>query len=198
MVTVQVLRRSETFWTLERAKASRVEPTDIRTRLRDPAEDAAAAPVPAGRAPLAPAATTQVLPPSAFRTGRAEDALRDALGYGLYARAAEDGREPARAAGDPATADMVERYRSQANADMHAFAFRYMHNQAEQIRTDAVREHLAALRRPPGFGTLVLANLAAIALAWLAWGLIAPAADAAGGAAGLAGQLLGWLRGLLG
>lgn len=167
-----------------------MEPTDIRTRLRDPAEDAAS---PASAAVPVRAATTQVLPPGAFRTGRAEDALRDALGYGLYARAAEDGREPARTVGEPATADMIERYRAQANADLHAFAFRYMHNQAEQIRQDAIREQLAAQRPPPGLGKLVLGNLLALALAGLAWAMLGPTVAAAGGAAAL-----GWLRGLLG
>jgi hypothetical protein len=165
-----------------------VEPTDIRTRLRDLAEDQPVRPPPAA----APA--MQVLPPSAFRGGDPADVLRDALGYGLYARAAEDGREKLRAAGDPATADMIERYRAQATADLHAFAFRYLHNHAEQIRQDAVREHLAALRRPPGFLKIAVAagcgSLAAGAFAlWLM-----PLLAAHGGPGGALAAIIAHLR----
>lgn len=136
----------------------------------------------------------QVLPPSAFRSAVAEDALRDALGYGLYARAAEDGREKLRVAGDAATADMIERYRAQATADLHTFAFRYLHNHAEQIRQDAVRENLGTLRRPPGFVKIALAagcgSLAAGVLAlWLL-----PLAAAHGGPAGALGAIIAQLR----
>jgi hypothetical protein len=142
-------------------KVNPVEPTDIRTRLRDGAEAEATAP---NRAVV-----SQVLAPRGFLSGREEDGLRDLLAYGHYARATQDGREPVRAEGDPATADMVERYRAQANAELHAFAFRYMHNQAETIRQEAVREQLGRLRQPPGLGKLVVANLLGLGFAFLVW-----------------------------
>jgi hypothetical protein len=142
-------------------KVNPVEPTDIRTRLREGADAEAGAP---GRAVV-----SQVLAPRGFLSGREEDGLRDLLAYGHYARATQEGREPVRAEGDPATLDMIERYRAQANAELHAFAFRYMHNQAETIRQDAVREHLGRLRPPPGLAKLVLANLVGLGLAGLAW-----------------------------
>jgi hypothetical protein len=145
------------------SKVTAVEPTDIRTRLRDGAEieaNATAAPRPV---------VSQVLAPRGFLTGRDDDTLRDLLAYGQYARAAQEGREPMRIEGEPATADMIERYRAQANADLHAFAFRYMHNQAETIRQDAVREQLGSMRPPPGIAKLVLANLIGLGVAVLAW-----------------------------
>ncbi len=142
-------------------KVNPVEPTDIRTRLREGAEAEAAAP---NRAVV-----SQVLAPRGFLSGREEDGLRDLLAYGHYARATQEGREPVRAEGDPATTDMIERYRAQANAELHAFAFRYMHNQAEAIRQEAVREQLGRMRQPPGMGKLVLANLVGLGFAALLW-----------------------------
>ena len=139
-------------------------------------------------------ATTQVLPPSAFRSGVAEEALCDALGYGLYARAAEDGREPMRMPNEAASADLVERYRAQANADLHAFAYRYLHNHAEQIRMDAVREHAAKLRSPPGCMKLVVTTAFGVALAGLLWQWLQPWVAAYGGIGGAAEALLTRLR----
>lgn len=177
-----------------------MEPTDIRTRLRDVTEDGP----PGQRQPSLAAAsaaspvqpTTQVLPPSAFRSGQPEEALQDSLGYGLYARAAEDGREPARVQGEPATRDMIARYRAQATADLHAFAFRYLHNHAEQIRQDAIREHLGRMRRPPGLLKLVLASAVGFALAWTAMHTLLPMLEAQGGIAAIAEGLSVRLRSL--
>lgn len=146
-----------------------MEPTDIRTRLRDGADTEATA---AAARSVVPPVGSEVLAPYGFLTGRSEDTLRDLLAYGQYARAAQDGREPRRIEGEAATTDMIEHYRAQANAELHAFAFRYMHNQAEVIRQEAVREHLATLRLPPSMMKLVLANLVALglgAIAWAAW-----------------------------
>jgi hypothetical protein len=165
-----------------------VEPTDIRARLRDVTDEATSATA----TRVAP--TTQVLPPSAFRSGHPDEALQDSLGYGLYARAAEDGREPARLPGEPATLDMIARYRAQATADLHAFAFRYLHNHAEQIRQDAIREHLGQLRRPPGFLKLVTATVVGVALAGLLVHLLGPWIEEHGGAAGAIEALAARLR----
>lgn len=179
-----------------------MEPTDIRPRLREVAEDGAASPP--ARSLAASAAATQVLPPSAFGRAAADagsadgpaPALEDALAYGFYARAAERGREPARAAGEAATTEMIARYRAQATADLHAHAFRYLHNHAEQIRHDAIREHLTHLRRPPGFLKLLAASLAGALLAGLLLHEIVPLAEQHGGIARLVKATLASLRGL--
>lgn len=170
-----------------------MEPTDIRTRLRDVTEEPPAAARPL---PSPPPAPTQVLPPSAFRSGQPEEALQDSLSYGLYARATEEGREPMRVAGEPATLDMIDRYRAQATADLHAFAFRYLHNHAEQIRQDAIRETLGRVRRPPGLGKLVFASTAGVLLAWLLVHALGPWVEAQGGIAAGVEALAARLRSL--
>ena len=111
-----------------------------------------------------PAGMTQPTPDiAAFRTGRSQDErLTDLLAFGLAADR-----------GDPATPEAVERARQEAGAALSDFAFRYLHNTVEQVRRDAIAQHLGQLRRPPGFLKLVLANLVALAVAgaaglWLA------------------------------
>ncbi|MFC7539406.1 hypothetical protein ACFQU2_07935 [Siccirubricoccus deserti] len=64
-------------------------------------------------------------------------------------------------------------------------AFRYLHNTVEQIRHDAVAEHLGGLRRPPGFARMVLANLLALVLVGLAAGWVALHPETLAGLAGL-------------
>jgi hypothetical protein len=173
---------------------SAVEPSEIRPRLRDVTEETAR-PLPASGIVAAPAAaTTQVLPPSSFRSGHPDEALPDSLGYGLYARAAEDGREPARVPGEPATLDMIARYRAQATAELHAYAFRYLHNHAEQIRQDAIREQLGRMRRPPGFLKLVTATVAGVLLAGAVMQAALPWIEAHGGVVAAAEALAGRLR----
>lgn len=173
---------------------SAVEPSEIRPRLRDVTEETAR-PLPASGIVAAPAAaTTQVLPPSSFRSGHPDEALPDSLGYGLYARAAEDGREPARVPGEPATLDMIARYRAQATAELHAYAFRYLHNHAEQIRQDAIREQLGRMRRPPGFLKLVTATVAGVLLAGAVMQAALPWIEAHGGVVAAAEALAGRIR----
>jgi len=175
---------------------SAVEPSEIRPRLRDVTEEATRPAFQSGIAPTvaAAAATTQVLPPSSFRSGHPDEALPDSLGYGLYARAAEDGREPARVPGEPATLDMIARYRAQATAELHAYAFRYLHNHAEQIRQDAIREQLGRMRRPPGFLKLVTATVAGVLLAGAVMQAALPWIEAHGGVVAAAEALAGRLR----
>jgi hypothetical protein len=136
------------------------------------------------------------LPPSAFRSGQPDEALQDSLSYGLYARATEEGREPMRVAGEPATLDMIARYRAQATADLHAFAFRYLHNHAEQIRQDAIRENLGRIRRPPGLLTLVLASTVGVLLAGLLANAVGPWIEAQGGITAALEALAARLRSL--
>lgn len=63
------------------------------------------------------------------------------------------------------TTEGIARMRQQADAELAGHAMRYLHNRVEEIRQQAVQERLAGLRQPPGFGSLVLANLLALALA---------------------------------
>ena len=90
--------------------------------------------------------------------------------------------------GHPLTPEGVEQSRQAAQTALSDYAFRYLHNSIDQIRREAAAEQLAKLPRPPGFGTILLANLVALAItgglaAWLA---LHPAT-----LAGLAGLLAG-------
>ena len=105
---------------------------------------------PAAAPPEAPAL-------SDFLSGRAEDRLVDLLAFAL---AAEGKAAPGQAG--------VERLRSRAASELADHAARSMHNRIEEIRRDAVNEHLGALRRPLGFAGIVLANLVALGLAGVA------------------------------
>lgn len=96
-------------------------------------------------------------PPAAFRLGDgAEDRL---IGQVAFALAAEAG------AGSAPNREAIEALRAQASVALSDFAFRYLHNRAEEIRREAAQEAAATARRPPGFLALVLANLIALAIA---------------------------------
>lgn len=113
-----------------------------------------------------------------FRSGQGGDnRLIDLLAFGLAAER-----------GEPVTPELVEGLRREAAKALSDYSFRYLHNTVEQVRRDAVAEHLGRLRPPPGFLRLVLANLVALALAGLAGGWLAlhPAT-----LAGLSGLLAG-------
>lgn len=125
-----------------------------------------------------PMAMTDAVAPdiAAFRAGRGQDTrLADLLAFGIAAER-----------GDAVTPETVERARREAEAALSDFSFRYLHNTVEQVRRDAVAEHLGRLRQPPGFLRLVLANLVALAVA-----------AAAGGWLALHPHLLAGLSGLL-
>ena len=93
-----------------------------------------------------------------FRAGRSQDdRLADLLAFGIVAER-----------GGLATPEAVDRARQEASAALSDFAFRYLHNTVEQVRREAVAEHLGQLRQPPGFLRLVLANLVALAVAGVA------------------------------
>ena len=112
------------------------------------ADSGAAAGVGAAAPPSGPAL-------AAFRAGRSE-AYRtaDLLAFAI---AAERGLA--------ATPDAVERARQEADAALGDYSVRYLHNNIEQIRQEAVAEHLGRLRPPPGFPRLVAANLVALVVA---------------------------------
>jgi len=111
----------------------------------------------------------------------AEERVVELLAFAL---AAEAGAAPAP---EPAVAAMAQ-HRQAAMTTLSEHAFRYLHNTIEQIRRDAVAEHLGGLRRPPGFGRLVLANLVALAIGGLAAAWVALHPEIL---AGLAGYLAG-------
>jgi hypothetical protein len=110
-----------------------------------------------------PAAAGPLLTPAAFRSGREEDRLADLLAFAMAAEA-----------GEPPTAESVDRLRRRAGTELTDHAFRLLHNRVEEIRRDAVAEALGRLPRPPGFATIVVANLLALLLCggalWLAAG----------------------------
>jgi len=132
------------------------------------------------------------LPVRAFLSGREDDLVVDLLAFALHARDRE-----ARGPGQPSPQgeeDPVLRYRRAAGAELTSFTYRFFHNQVEEIRHAAVREHLGTLKRPPGFLRLVLASVvgtAAVGIAAL-WamgqgGLLAEMAARAAAAAGALG-----------
>jgi len=106
------------------------------------------------------------LPVGAFLSGRADDLVVDLLAYALYARGLETRGAETRAAEGRGEGqeDVVTRCRREAAAELTTFAYRFFHNQVEEIRIAAVRDHLGALPRPPGFLRLVLASALGIAL----------------------------------
>jgi hypothetical protein len=85
--------------------------------------------------------------------GGEETRLRDLLAFAL---AAEAGSAPT-----PAT---VEALRHKAEADLHAHAFRLLHNQIETIRHQAVQEHFTRVSRGLSFSRVLTANLVAFAI----------------------------------
>jgi hypothetical protein len=108
---------------------------------------------PAGTASAAPPATAPSL--EAFRAGRSEtERTADLLAFAI---AADRGLAQ--------TPDAIERARQEADAALGDYSLRYLHNHVEQIRQEAIAEHLGRLRPPPGFARLVIANLVALVLA---------------------------------
>ncbi len=108
----------------------------------------------------APAGVPTAVPPSgpalaAFRAGRSgAERTTDLLAFAI---AMEKGLPP--------TPDGVERARQEADAALGDHSIRYLHNNVEQIRQEAVAAHLGRLRPSPGFLRLVAANLVALAVA---------------------------------
>lgn len=85
--------------------------------------------------------------------GTEETRLRDLLAFAL---AAEAGRAPTPAA--------METLRHKAEADLHAHAFRLLHNQIETIRQQAIQEHFTRVSRGLSFSRVLIANLVAFAI----------------------------------
>lgn len=109
------------------------------------------------------------LPPlSSFLSPGDDHRLRDML---AFAMAVEAGR--------PLAPNGLDALRRDADAALAGHAFRSLHNRVEEIRLAAVQEHIGRLRAPPGFVTLVIANLVALVLlaaaAALGWRHYGPA-----------------------
>ncbi|GGG25552.1 hypothetical protein GCM10010964_11890 [Caldovatus sediminis] len=130
----------------------------------------------AGKVPPPPTADTAApeAPPrlGAFRSGRGDDRLTDLLAYAMAVEAHEAAAAKGEAAAPLAAPEAAERWRDRATRELHDHAFRLLHNRVEEIRAEAVAEHLGRHPRPPGLAMLVLANLlalglAAVAAAWL-------------------------------
>lgn len=109
-----------------------------------------------GGSSIDPGAGPSPSPPvAAFRAGRGEaERTVDLLAFGM---AAERGLAP--------TPDAIERARREADAALADHALRYLHNHVQELRQEAVAEHLGRLRPPPGFAQLVFASLVALAIA---------------------------------
>lgn len=126
--------------------------------------------------PLIQAPSTRDL--AIYRAGRpSEDRILDLLAFAIATESAH-----------PSTAAGIEQSRQAAQTALSDHAFRYLHNSIDQIRREAAAEQLAKLPRPAGFGTILLANLVALAIvgAAAAWLALHPAT-----LAGLAGLLPG-------
>jgi hypothetical protein len=82
------------------------------------------------------------------------DRVAGLLAYALAAEAGEAG-----APGGPA------KRRDEALRELEVWAFRRLHNQADELRRAGAAEARAAMRPPPSFLTLVLASLTALAIA---------------------------------
>ncbi|WP_043361572.1 hypothetical protein [Belnapia sp. F-4-1] len=104
-------------------------------------------------------AVTVPADPQAFRT---EDRLTGLLAFAIATERRED-----------ASPEAVARCQREAEAALCDHALRYLHNNIERIRQEAVAEQIGRLRHPPGFLRLVAANLVALIIigaagAWLA------------------------------
>ena len=112
--------------------------------------------------------------PAAFRT---EDRLTGLLAFALAAERQEE-----------ASPETIARSQREAEAALCDHALRYLHNNIERLRQEAVAEQIGRLRHPPGFLRLVAANLVALVIVAAAGGWLAlhPAT-----LAGLAGLLAG-------
>ncbi len=125
------------------AKRSMNDRTDTAMMASAPAEASGLPPGSGAALPPVPAI-------GAFLAGD-ETRLRDLIAFGLAAEAGRIGP------------DGIEGLRRKAEADLHAHAFRHLHNEVERIRREAVDEERGRAPRANGFLRLVLANLAALA-----------------------------------
>lgn len=112
------------------------------------------------------AAEPPSIDPAAFRAGRdPDDAAAVLIDRVAFALAVERRTAP--------STEGLSQLRNEATVALTSFAFRHLHNTMAEIRQQAVTEHLAGLRKPPGFGAMLLASLLGSAIVaasalWLA------------------------------
>jgi hypothetical protein len=125
-------------------------------------------------APAPPQAVTAPADPAAFRT---EDRITGLVAFAIAAERREE-----------ASPETIVRSQREAEAALCDHALRYLHNNIERLRQEAVAEQMGRLRPPPGFLRLVGANLVALAIVGAAgtWLALHPET-----LAGLAGRLAG-------
>jgi len=114
---------------------------------------------PAETAAIGPAGTAAGGAEISAFLGAEETRLRDLVAFGFAAEAGRIGP------------DGIEGLRRKADADLHAHAFRHLHNEVERIRREAVDEERSRAPRADGFRRQVAANLVALAL--FGFGLLA-------------------------
>ena len=119
-------------------------------------------------------AVTTPADPTAFRT---EDRITGLLAFALAAER-----------GDEASRETVIRCQREAETALCDYALRYLHNNIERIRQEAVAEQIGRLRHPPGFLRMVAANLVALVIIGAVGGWLALHPETL---AGLAGRLAG-------
>ncbi|SDC81303.1 hypothetical protein SAMN04487779_1002445 [Belnapia rosea] len=116
-------------------------------------------------------AVTAPTDPAAFRS---EDRLTGLLAFALAAERQEEA--------SPETVALRQR---EAEAALCDHALRYLHNNIERLRQEAVAEQLGRLGRPPSFLRLVAANLVALAILVAAGGWLALHPETLAGVTGL-------------
>jgi hypothetical protein len=109
--------------------------------------------------------------PAAFRT---EDRLTGLLAFALAAERQEE-----------ASPETIARCQREAESALCDHALRYLHNNVERLRQEAVAEQIGRLRPPPGFLRLVAANLVALAIIGAAGGWLALHPETLAGLTGL-------------
>ncbi len=129
---------------------------------------------PSTAAAMTPPADPAPADPAAFRT---EDRITGLLAFALAAERREE-----------ASPETVARCRREAEAALCDNALRYLHNNIERLRQEAVAEQIGRLRPPPGFLRLVAANLVALAIIGAIGGWLALHPETL---TGLAGRLAG-------
>jgi hypothetical protein len=105
------------------------------------------------RFPVEPVPPAAPLAPADFLSGAPEDRARGLLAFAL-----------ALEAGDASSAETIVARREEADRLLTEDGFRRLHNRIEEIGRNAVLEHLGNMRQPPGFITLIVANIAGLVL----------------------------------
>jgi hypothetical protein len=125
---------------------------------------------------------------SAFRSGDPEGRLRDLVAFGLAWEAAK-----------PVAADEIPDFRRKAEAELHANAFRVLHNRVQEIRLEAMTEQAALSGAGAGYARLIVAQMIAMLLfaigSVIVWWLLIATPEQVGPPFAAAGGRLGSVLG---